>query len=139
MFDGCTSLNYVKCLATNIVDTSHGDDATTTCWLAGVAATGTFVKAATADWSVKTLTGEALNGIPEGWTVLNDGDDESPIPGDANGDGEVNAEDIVDIVNYLMGKPSSTGAFNEDLADANEDGVVDTADIVSIVNIIMNK
>ena len=74
MFDGCTSLNYVKCLATDIVDTSHGDDATTTCWLAGVAATGTFVKAATADWSVKTLTGENLNGIPEGWTVLNDGE-----------------------------------------------------------------
>ena len=59
--------------------------------------------------------------------------------GDANVSGNVDATDIVDIVNYLMGKPSSTGAFNEDLADANEDGVVDTADIVSIVNIIMNK
>ncbi|MBQ6379075.1 MAG: leucine-rich repeat protein, partial [Prevotella sp.] len=75
MFDGCTSLNYVKCLAVNIVDTSHGEDATTDCWLANVAATGTFVKAGEADWSVKTKTGEALNGIPAGWTVLNDGED----------------------------------------------------------------
>ena len=137
MFDGCTSLNYVKCLATDIVDTSHGDDATTTCWLAGVAATGTFVKAAAADWSVKTLTGEALNGIPEGWTVLNDGDDESPVPGDANGDGKVNAEDIVAIIDYMMGK--DVAGFKADVADANKDGVVNTADIVSIVNIIMSE
>ncbi len=71
MFDGCTSLNYVKCLAIDIVDTSHGEDATTDCWLANVAATGTFVKADAADWSVKTKTGVALNGIPAGWTVKN--------------------------------------------------------------------
>ena len=72
MFDGCTSLNYVKCLAVDIVDTSHGDDATTECWLANVAATGTFVKADEADWSVKTYTtGDRLNGIPAGWTVKN--------------------------------------------------------------------
>lgn len=78
MFDGCTSLNYVKCLATTIVDTSHGDDATTTAWLAGVAATGTFVKADEADWSVKTLTGAELNGIPEGWTVMNTSEEFDP-------------------------------------------------------------
>lgn len=69
MFDGCTSLNYVKCLATNITDTSHGEDATTDCWLYNVAPTGVFVKADEADWSVKTKTGEAINGIPAGWTV----------------------------------------------------------------------
>lgn len=71
MFDGCTSLNYVKCLAVDIVDTSHGEDATTDCWLANVSATGTFIKADEADWSVKTKTGEAINGIPAGWTVKN--------------------------------------------------------------------
>jgi len=69
MFEGCTSLNYVKCLAVNIVDTSHGVDATTDCWLNNVSPTGTFVKADEADWSVKTKTGEAMNGIPAGWTV----------------------------------------------------------------------
>jgi len=91
MFDGCTSLNYVKCLAVNIVDTSHGEDATTDCWLANVAPTGTFVKASEADWSVKTKTGEALNGIPAGWTVKNDGEDfvatEAPLTLEATENG----------------------------------------------------
>lgn len=60
MFNGCTSLNYVKCLAT---DLGIGN---TNYWLADVAASGTFVKAAgMTDWT----TGE--DGIPEGWTVEN--------------------------------------------------------------------
>ena len=71
MFDHCANLRYVKCLATDIVDNSHGEDATTDCWLANAAATGTFVKADAADWSVKTKTGAIINGIPAGWTVLN--------------------------------------------------------------------
>ena len=74
MFDHCANLRYVKCLATTISDTSHGDDATTDCWMASVAPTGTFIKDDAADWSVKTRTDEALNGIPEGWTVKNSSD-----------------------------------------------------------------
>lgn len=57
--------------------------------------------------------------------------------GDANGDGKVDANDIEDIVNQTMGKPTSTGKFSETNADANEDGIVNIADIVKIVNIIM--
>ena len=56
-------------------------------------------------------------------------------PGDANGDGTVNAADIVEVVNYIMGSPSA--GFNEKAADVNGDGVVNAADIVSIVNTIM--
>ena len=59
--------------------------------------------------------------------------------GDANGDGIVNAYDIIDIANHTMGKPTSTGTFNEKAADMNKDGVVNIADIVQIVNIIMGK
>jgi hypothetical protein len=58
------------------------------------------------------------------------------IKGDANGDGTVDATDIVEVVNYILNKPSDK--FNEDAADANGDGVVDAADIEAIVNIIMN-
>ena len=59
MFRDCTSLNYVKCLATNI---SASDSRAN--WLNGVAATGTFVKAAgMTDWPT------GVNGIPTGWTV----------------------------------------------------------------------
>ena len=59
--------------------------------------------------------------------------------GDANGDGKVDANDITDIVNHTMGKPTSTGTFNEMAADINEDDVVNIADIVAISNIIMEK
>ena len=57
--------------------------------------------------------------------------------GDANDDGTVNAADIVEVVNYIMGNPSD--GFNEAAADANGDGVVNAADIVMIVNIIMGN
>lgn len=60
MFSGCTNLQYIKCLATNLSATDC-----TTGWVEGVGATGTFVKAASADWSVKT----GNDGIPAGWTV----------------------------------------------------------------------
>ena len=60
-----------------------------------------------------------------------------PVKGDANGDGAVNAEDIVVAVNYLIGNQSDD--FKFDGADTNNDGVVNTADIVAIVNIIMGN
>ena len=59
------------------------------------------------------------------------------VKGDANGDGTVNAADIVEVVNYIMGSPS--GNFKEALADANGDGTVNAADIVTIVNTIMGN
>ena len=57
--------------------------------------------------------------------------------GDVNCDGKVDATDIVDILNYMMGKPTSTGKYNEKAADLNGDGVVNATDIIQIVNIIM--
>ena len=59
------------------------------------------------------------------------------VDGDANNDGTVNAADIVEVVNYIMGNPSEK--FYEAFADANGDGVVNAADIVAIVNIIMGN
>lgn len=59
MFDGCTNLNSVTCLATDISASSCLGN-----WLRGVAASGTFTKAASMnDWR----TGNS--GIPSGWTV----------------------------------------------------------------------
>ena len=68
MFDGCTSLNYVKCLATEFeINPEFGNTAEDNVmdWLNDVAATGTFVKA-------PEMTGWTLNspsGIPTGWTT----------------------------------------------------------------------
>ena len=58
MFQGCSNLNYVECLATKPggIDTGH--------WLDDVASTGTFVKAAGVTWP------SDYKGIPEGWTVV---------------------------------------------------------------------
>lgn len=59
------------------------------------------------------------------------------MAGDANGDGNVNAADIVEVVNFIMGNPSA--AFNASTADLNGDGTVNAADIVYIVNSIMSS
>ena len=62
MFTGCTSLNYIKCLAT--------DKSATDClksWVNNVASTGTFEKKANASWST------GVNAIPSGWDVVEEG------------------------------------------------------------------
>ena len=61
---------------------------------------------------------------------------DGPEKGDANGDGVVNAADIVDVVNHLMGKPTSTGEFYDSAADVNGDGIVNIADVVCLVTLI---
>ena len=58
------------------------------------------------------------------------------VPGDANGDGNVDANDIVEMPNYIMGKASEHFAFKA--ADVNGDGKVDIADILQIVKGIID-
>jgi len=61
MFSGCTSLNYIKCLATNISALYCINS-----WLSNVASIGTFVKSQNMNsWE------SGNNGIPNGWTVQN--------------------------------------------------------------------
>jgi len=55
--------------------------------------------------------------------------------GDANGDGAVNAADIFEVVNCIMGNPSEK--FDKEAADVNGDGVINAADITAIVNIVI--
>ena len=59
------------------------------------------------------------------------------IPGDANGDGIVNVTDIVEMVNYILNKPSAS--FIRAAADVNSDGLVNVTDIVCTVTIIMSS
>jgi hypothetical protein len=56
------------------------------------------------------------------------------LVGDANSDGIVNAADIVEMVNYIIGKPSST--FNKHSADMNGDGVVNAVDVTLLIKAI---
>jgi hypothetical protein len=66
------------------------------------------------------------NILPNGWTGT---------AGDANGDGIINAADIVEVINYINGSPSDI--FDLKRADANGDGIVNGSDIDMIVNHIM--
>jgi hypothetical protein len=59
MFRNCTSLSYIKMLATDIPATNC-----LTNWVNTVAPTGTFVK----DTNMTSLT-TGKDGIPTGWTV----------------------------------------------------------------------
>ena len=69
MFRNCTKLNYIKMLATDI--------SATWClynWVYSVASSGTFVKNPEATWDV---VGDS--GVPSGWTVKFDGEEDDGI------------------------------------------------------------
>lgn len=57
------------------------------------------------------------------------------IMGDANGDGEINVADVVEIVKDILHK--TTSKFVREAADVNEDGEINVTDIVLVVNMIM--
>ena len=59
MFYGCSKLNYIKMLATDISASYCLDN-----WVYRVASSGTFVKNKNATWNV---TGSS--GVPSGWTI----------------------------------------------------------------------
>ena len=59
------------------------------------------------------------------------------IMGDVNGDGVVDVEDVVGIVNYILNEPADD--FIEANADLNGDGKIDVDDVVTVVNIILDS
>ena len=59
------------------------------------------------------------------------------VLGDVNGNGSVDIGDAVSIVNYLVGKESTT--FMEKAADTNKNGQIDIGDAVTIVNFLVGK
>ena len=68
----------------------------------------------------------SLNDIPDDVTVK---------PGDANGDGTVDVNDVTTVINYILGKNPSP--FNFDNADLNGDTKVDVMDVTLIINSIL--
>lgn len=65
MFYGCSSLNYIKCTATE-VHWVGGVHKPTEDWVVGVPSNGIFIKTEGANWWM-----DYDNGIPEGWIVIN--------------------------------------------------------------------
>ena len=68
MFSGCSNLNFIRCLIQNPQTTNYSNYPLYQ-WVSGVAPSGIFIKNKnmTNNWLV-----DSPNGIPIGWTVLND-------------------------------------------------------------------
>ena len=69
IFNGCSKLNYIKALFTTTPSTSYTKN-----WVSGVSPTGTFVKNPEATWDVV-----GVNGVPSGWTVKFDGEEDGGV------------------------------------------------------------
>lgn len=93
----------------------------------------TFSKNGIQIWNTNWPTEYAYSKV----RVLTFGSRGDGTSGDANGDGEINAADIVEVVNYINGTP--TNVFDAKKADANGDGIINGADIDTIVAIIMGN
>lgn len=81
-----------------------------------------------------TIHAESMLSSPEG---------ESPLhissmnkAGDVNNDGELSLSDVLLIVDYILGNPSSD--FNKDNADLDGDGEISLADILILIDHILN-
>ena len=56
------------------------------------------------------------------------------IPGDANGDGEVNAKDIETVRNYILGLPATP--FSLESADLDKSHTVDIVDLTRLIEMV---
>ena len=61
---------------------------------------------------------------------------EISIPGDINGDGEVNVTDVVKLYSYILGNSTD---IEESVVDLNGDGEVNVSDIVKLYSIILSS
>lgn len=58
------------------------------------------------------------------------------VTGDANGDGTVNVNDVLCVIDYFLDKDPSPFNFNN--ADVNEDGTINVNDVLGIIDIIIH-
>ena len=59
--------------------------------------------------------------------------DEFQLPGDVNGDGELNIQDVIIIITEFI----LNDLYNS-IADLNEDGDLNIQDVIILINIILN-
>ena len=56
-------------------------------------------------------------------------------PGDVNGDGEVDINDVTDLIAYVLG--NAVNPFDADAADVVDDGMIDINDVTALIAIIL--
>ncbi len=57
-------------------------------------------------------------------------------PGDVDGNGTINVEDVTALIDYLLG--SSSGNFAEGNADVNGNGVINVEDVTALIDMLLN-
>ena len=57
------------------------------------------------------------------------------VPGDANGDGNVDVQDVTAIINRILG--NNPNPFDDTNADVNGDGSIDVLDVTAVINMIL--
>ena len=95
-------------------------------------------ESAVGDYAVVVSGAEAANydiSYVSGKLTVTEAD--KPEPGNVNGDNEVDANDVVEVVNYIA--DLSSGNCDAEIADMNNDNNVNIADIIQIVNMICDE
>ena len=59
------------------------------------------------------------------------------IKGDANSDNDVNADDVTELANAIIDKPSDK--YKKEAADMNNDGKVDALDLTKLIDILLKR
>ena len=122
MFYNCSKLNSITMFATDISATDCLAN-----WVGGVAATGTFVKAP----SMTSLT-TGVNGIPTGWTVL---DDTEYLTISALEDGEI----TITIPSNVNSTYATSISYSKDKLTWMNTDVNDTKQIMSNANKLVDE
>ena len=82
-----------------------------------------------------TAGGTALAAYVDDFTIYHNGELETAIEGDVNGDGVVNSADITALYNFLLNGDAAHLATS----DVNNDGNVTAADVTAVYNIILGQ
>ena len=57
------------------------------------------------------------------------------IPGDVNGNGDIDIRDVTAYIDYILGRPAEY--FVKEAADVNGDGYTDISDLTALINIVL--
>ncbi len=85
--------------------------------------------------ALTVVAGSGSNVVNKTLTVTTSSEN---IKGDVNNDNTVNVLDVVQTVNFILGK-TIPGALQSSAADCNSDGKIDVLDVVRMVNMIVGK
>ena len=77
------------------------------------------------NWNVQMWDEEEYDWVPYEGEI---------IPGDANGDGEVDAQDIATVRDYILGLDPQPFSFES--ANLNGDSVVDIQDLTQLIQLL---